>query len=154
LADREGVEGTPVTVTFTVVPTDTTPDPTPVPDVGTVTSLTLVDSDTDTDVSVLTNGDVLDLSDTTLPANFNIRADVDGIVRSVYFDGQWTGTSTEQITRTESVAPYAWIGDDGGDYDGRALLPGTYTITVTPYSETGSDGVRGEPFSLGFTVIE
>ncbi|NJL56749.1 hypothetical protein HC928_17540 [bacterium] len=121
-----------------------------------ITSTALINADTDTAIGSINDGDVLVLDD--LPANFqfNIDATVSGSPGSVVFDGSWVGASSVTYDQTESSAPYSWFGDTGGsgDYNGEPLREGTYTVTVTSYSESGLGGVAGTPITLSFTVVQ
>ena len=110
-------------------------------------TFTLINADTDAPVAgfdPLRDGAILDL--TALPTrNLNIRANVKK-VGSVRFD--LGGNVT-----TESVAPYALKGDDGGDYDAWTPAAGDYTLTATPYAQANAKGAALTPFSLRFKVV-
>ena len=64
------------------------------------------------------------------------------------------GTSTERI---EEVAPWSLWGDTPDKHgnrvlDGSALTPGSYTLTVTAYSDTGASGTNIGTITVGFGV--
>jgi len=56
--------------------------------------------------------------------------------------------------RTENVAPYAWWGDTNGDYNAWTPAAGSYTLTGTPYSQSGASGTAGTPLTVHFTVTD
>jgi CubicO group peptidase (beta-lactamase class C family) len=109
-----------------------------------VTALTLVNADTDQPIVTMTSGMTITLAN--LPTrNLNVRAVTSPpIVGSVRF--ALDGNSNY---RTETGAPYALAGDDGGNY--RAWTPalGAHTLKATPYSGTGTAGTS---LTVGFTV--
>jgi hypothetical protein len=112
---------------------------------GEATGLTLIDAGTDRPVRLLTDGDVVDLTTTT--RGINVRADVEGDVGSVRF-----GLNDNDNYRTENVAPYALAGDNQGNYSEWVPAPGAYTVTATPYAESGAQGAAGQPMRVTFTV--
>ncbi len=97
----------------------------------------------------LKDGDVINL--TTLPNNWlNIRADADPEkVGSVKFEMQ----GPIQWQSVENARPYALFMDDGGNYKGRKLLPGVYTLTATPYAGWKMQGAMGKPLTISFEVV-
>jgi len=60
----------------------------------------------------------------------------------------------DSINRTENYAPYALLGDSSGNYSAWEPGSGNYTLTVTPYSESGQGGTAGAPYTVNFTVID
>ena len=122
------------------------------PQVGyAVQSLTLINADTDLPISgwnPISNGATLNLA--TLPtANLNIRADTVGTIGSVRF-----GLDGNANFHTENVVPYALFGDGGGDYAAGSFDIGSHTITATPFSASGGNGVPGGTWTIEFTVID
>ncbi|TWU60317.1 G8 domain protein [Rubripirellula tenax] len=114
-----------------------------------ITGLVLVDANSDEDLSALANGTVVNL--TALPSkDLNVRAATNSNTASVGFD--LTGPSP--FTKTESVEPYALFGDADGDFQSEPLLPGSYTLVVTPFSGAGLSGTAGTAVTINFTVIE
>ena len=111
-----------------------------------VVRFTLVNAETDQDFGPLANGDVINLAVTG--GSLNVRADVSGSVGSVRFalDGNTN-------YRTESTAPYALAGDNGGDYTSWTPSMGSHSLTATPYSASGGTGTVGVPLYINFTVI-
>ncbi len=108
-------------------------------------SLTLVNAATDQDIGPLTNGGVINLAVTG--TNLSVRANVSGSVGSVRF-----GLDGNTNYRTESAAPYALAGDNGGNYDAWTPALGSHSLTATPYSGSGATGTAGVALSVGFTV--
>jgi len=115
-----------------------------------IDTFTLIDAATDTDKDILSDGDIIDLSlldcdklsvraDATPPQLDKVEFHLNGPID--YF-------------RVERIFPYSLFGDivnanHTPDYRGRKLIPGTYTLTATPYA----GNVRGESYSITFTVI-
>lgn len=54
--------------------------------------------------------------------------------------------------RIENVAPYTLFGDFEGDYYGKILPIGFYTLTATPYSLPNKQGDKGESLTIQFSV--
>jgi hypothetical protein len=77
----------------------------------------------------------------------NIRADVAGSVKSVVF-----GFDTIGRYRMDNVAPYAFAGENNGNYLPFTFTPGQHTVTAKPYSKTGGTGIKGTAMSVTFTV--
>lgn len=100
-------------------------------------TLVLVDADADVDVQTLTEGEVLYQGQ--LPANWTLRAEVEGSPGQVCFDVNGVPE------KCEGVAPYAIAGDSSGDFDAWNPGPGAYTIDVR------ADGTPA--LSLGFTLL-
>ncbi|MCB0323945.1 MAG: choice-of-anchor D domain-containing protein, partial [Bdellovibrionales bacterium] len=113
-----------------------------------VTALVLINTDTDQDIGALTNGGVLNLASLGNPS-LNVRAETNpATVGSVKME--LTGPVSR--TQTESVAPYALFQDIAGDYQPGTLTPGAYTLTATPYPQSGAKGTAGTALTLSFTV--
>jgi len=111
-----------------------------------VTSFTLIDATTDTDIGELVNGAVIDLS---ITGPINVRANVcaEANVESVRF------LQNGNQFRIESEAPYAYYGDNSGNYHNWRPQPGVYTIKAIPYSDNNGVGTAGTDLSVTFTVI-
>ena len=45
------------------------------------------------------------------------------------------------------------FGNNGSDFEGRTFVPGTYTLTATPYSEKRLQGTQGEALTISFTLF-
>ena len=63
-----------------------------------------------------------------------------------------TGATTR--SQTETVAPYALFGDDGGDYRPGTFAVGQHTLVVTPYAEAGLNGTAGDAITVHFVVSD
>ncbi|MFD0997790.1 T9SS type A sorting domain-containing protein [Ohtaekwangia kribbensis] len=116
----------------------------------TINSLMLIDASTDTDRGILSDGDIIDLS--LLDCDkLSIRADATPhLLDKVLFNLN----GPIDYFRVERFFPYSLFGDivnpdHTTDYRGWKLSPGTYTLTATPYA----GNVRGEPYSISFTVV-
>jgi len=108
---------------------------------------TLVNADTDGDLFALQNNAVIDLA--ALPTRqLNLRADLpDPNAGSVVFD--FNGQSRFSI---ENVVPYAFGGDENGDYYPLTLPVGKHVLTAGAYSLRGGRGVAGKPVTVSFEV--
>jgi PKD repeat protein len=113
------------------------------------TAFRLIDAQTDAVITNLSPGTLL--SAPGLPESLAIEVVPDGPVGS--FKIQVVGPDFFS-TKNESAAPYASFGDDNGDFRGRALGVGTYTVTATPYSGRNATGVPGIPVELNFEIAE
>ncbi|WOO40862.1 DUF5060 domain-containing protein [Rubellicoccus peritrichatus] len=117
-----------------------------------VTSLTLINADTDLPIaahSPLLDGASLDLN--TLPTrNLNIQANTSPTaVGSVRF-----GYDGNANYRTESTAPYAFEGDNAGNYEPWTPTVGSHSVTATPYTAANGGGSAGAPLTINFTVTD
>jgi CubicO group peptidase (beta-lactamase class C family) len=112
-----------------------------------VTALTLINADTDQPMMTMTNGMTLTLAE--LPTrNLNVRAATSPTtIGSVRF-----GLDGNANFRTETSAPYALAGDDGGNYRPWTPAAGAHTLKATPYAGAGGTGTAGATLTLGFTV--
>jgi len=109
-----------------------------------VTGLALVDADTDADAGPLLDGGTIDLSATP---HVSLRADTSpAAVGSVVFalDGV--------KLHAENAAPYAVVGNDGGDYLPWSIQPGGHTLTVTPFTAMNCTGTAGQALTIHFTA--
>ncbi len=142
----KGTAGASRTIRFTVVDPQEPPPATNL----VVSRLVLLDADTDKDLLELTDRATVNPASYNLK-NFNVRADVPSVVRSVsmVLSGKLSHTTTE------SKLPFALYGDDNGNYrPGGALLAGSYTLTITPYSSTSLGGEKGQVKIIQFTVVD
>ena len=117
-----------------------------------VTSLTLIDADTDLPVAAydpILSGTIIDLN--ALPTrNVNIRANSDpDPVGSVKFG--YDGNLDYQI---ESVPPYAFAKDVGGNYFSWTPRVGPHTVTATSFTGASATGTQGTTLTVNFTVID
>lgn len=136
-AGGKGTAGTPAFIHFKVVYP------------AAVTSFKLVDATEGKELREIREGDVLDI--TSLPSRFNIRAYTNpDSVGSVIFDL----SSTKTYNHIESVAPYSLFGDRNGTYLSGQLLPGDYTLSGKPRSESKGAGGNGTSLIVHFKVVD
>ncbi len=116
-----------------------------------INSFTLIDATLNKPLGTLSDGDVINLS-SLKGHKLSMRADT----QSKQLDKVVLTLKAGPIaySRTEQYYPYTLFGDVTGkngstDYIGFPLLPGTYTLTATPYA----GGVRGNSLAITFTVI-
>ncbi|WP_339925130.1 T9SS type A sorting domain-containing protein [uncultured Cyclobacterium sp.] len=118
---------------------------------GTIDSFTLVNATDDTDIREIMDGDVVDLSKFQ-GVKFNIRANVP--------NGQQGGVEIRIdgpviFSLFEKVMPYALFGDNSGDYTGKHLPEGNYTLSATAFpNKSGANrGIGGATVMVNFEVI-
>ena len=113
----------------------------------TVNGFTLVNADTDQDIMPLTNGKLINAG-TYATTNLAIRANATPDVGSV----KLLLSGTKSRNQTESVAPFTLYGDNAttGDYIGELFPIGNYTLTATPYANSGLSGNQGLPKTITF----
>ncbi len=121
-----------------------------------VTTLTLMNAYTEQAIKELKNGDVIRLTETG--RFLDVRANVPA-ANVTQVDFHLKGPLNHQ--QTEREAPYALFGDLQGNFNGRYLIPGAYTLTVTPYINNSKEAsltvsfTVTEGFSItGFTLID
>jgi hypothetical protein len=118
----------PVQAALTKAPTKS---PTKAPIAGPAAiTFTLVNANTDLDIGPLTNGTVVHLNQ--VGTLLNIRADpsTTGLSKVVFgYDGN-------SNFHTETVAVYAFAGNNGPDYLPMTVTVGTHTVTATAYIGT------------------
>ena len=56
-------------------------------------------------------------------------------------------------TWTEDVAPYSLFGDIAGDYSGRLLNPGSYSLVATAYGAVQQAGKEDTTVTIQFTIL-
>jgi hypothetical protein len=118
-----------------------------VPNLG-IVSFTLINAGTDQDMFELSNGMVINQS-LVQELSLNIRANTNpSIVGSVLF----TLSGPVNRTATENEAPYAIFGDRNGNYSGRTLPAGTYTLSARAYSNRNRGGTAGPIKTITFTI--
>jgi hypothetical protein len=108
----------------------------------TVASFTVVNADTEADVATFTSSGSVSIAATP---RINVRANASGVGSVVFTDS--TGAR-----RVESVAPYAYKGDTGGNYAAWSPVAGTYSITATPFSGAGGTGSAGPSKTLSLAI--
>ncbi|MEM7513984.1 MAG: hypothetical protein AAF388_23855, partial [Bacteroidota bacterium] len=115
----------------------------------TIDYISIINSTTDQPIGRLEDGGFINIFD--YPGGLNLDAEVISCPEVGSMRFVMTGDGTH--SRTESKAPYAFAGDSNGDYRDYFFTPGNYTLTVTPYSESGANGTAGTPLIINFTVI-
>jgi hypothetical protein len=140
-----GTAGPALTVSFNVITGDSTPtDP---PPAGAVLSgMTLINAATNQSMGAFVNGAVVDLS--TPDKKISVRADV--VAGKAVGSVQWVLDG--KVFRTENSQPFAVANDSGGKFLPWNIAPGSYTLTVIPFSGTGATGTRLPSVSTTFTV--
>nr|WKN34589.1 PKD domain-containing protein [Tunicatimonas sp. TK19036] len=111
------------------------------------TTFRLIDAQTDAVIANLTEG--AQLSKQSLPESLAIEVLPNEPVGS--FKIKVVGPGLFHI-KNESAPPYASFGDDDGDFDGKMLTEGIYTVTATPYSGPNATGVPGTPSMISFSI--
>ncbi len=103
---------------------------------------------------MLRNGATFDLAD--LPDGMAIVADPASVeqnksasIGSVRFE---LSGPDGLLDRTENVAPFAMVGNDGESFSSWNATPGQFRLRVTPFTEANQRGVAGEPVVIEFTV--
>ena len=135
-----------------------TPEPTPEPDPVADEPLmrfALVDAETDNVVkgfeNLGANGEIdlkgLDLDQYNLVAQINADHPEADSVKSVKFESSLGD-------RIENVKPYALFGDIEGDFKGKALNTGDYTVKATAYTNAGGKGSAIAASTLDYTVVD
>lgn len=110
-----------------------------------VTTLFLVNAGTDQDIKELNDGDVLQLSETG--KFLDVRAAFAfGNISRVELD--LSGPISHH--QVEMVSPYAVFGDTNGNFNGRFLKPGQYSLTVVAYV----NGIKWSSRTIAFTLID
>ncbi|OLY91576.1 delta-60 repeat domain-containing protein/Por secretion system C-terminal sorting domain-containing protein [Cnuella takakiae] len=111
-----------------------------------LSGFTLVHSGADYDLRQLKNGDVINLATTP---DFTIRIDSGkGLTGSVVI-----GLNNNTRYRTENKPPYALSTNTASNYYRWYVLPGTYTINATPFSDRNGRGTAGNRRSITITII-
>ncbi|MEM7770731.1 MAG: hypothetical protein AAF327_09490 [Cyanobacteria bacterium P01_A01_bin.37] len=133
-----------------------TPDPSPTPTPNQpLLTFALVNSETDKIVDGYENLDVngsidlngLDVDQYSVIAQVNPNHPDAKTVKSVKFESSLGD-------RTENVAPYALFGDSTGDFAGKMLDTGDYTIKATAYTGTNGSGAAIDTANVGYTVVD
>jgi uncharacterized protein YjdB len=115
-----------------------------------ISRFTLVNADTNADILELSNGSRVDINQ-VLGLNLNIRVNTNlSTVGSVSI----SISGPVSATITENVAPYALFGDSKGNYNGKLLPEGAYTLEAVPYSEPNLGGTKGTSLSIQFSIAE
>ncbi|MCR6640265.1 MAG: T9SS type A sorting domain-containing protein [Sporocytophaga sp.] len=109
-----------------------------------ITYFNIIDADTDIPVMTLTDGNSITL--TSLPPHVNIEAvsypPVTGSVKFI-LDGK---------TKIENQAPYAYFGDNNGNFNSGIISIGNHSLSGQAYSGLNGTGTSGGPFVINFTI--
>ena len=114
-----------------------------------VVSFTLFDADKDEPIpgfDPIPDGAFLNLEQ--LPTSLNICANTLGPVESVQFS-----LNRNQYFRYEHYSPYTLFGDVEGDFAGRRISIGNYTLSASPYSKGKTREPIGQRSEISFTVL-
>ncbi|MDX2306037.1 MAG: S8 family serine peptidase [Microscillaceae bacterium] len=115
----------------------------------TVAKLTLIDADNDREITVLSEGQIIQLDNLDTRTLSILATTSPAVIGSIKFE--LIGAVSH--TQSESIAPFTLFGDKAGpDYLGRVLSPGQYTILATPYSEAGLKGKADIPLRINFEL--
>jgi hypothetical protein len=117
-----------------------------------INSFTLVDATNNKDITTINDGAIIDLSPYK-HNKFNIRANVTpnqspgGVGISI--------RGPVNHSQFEKVEPLALFTDVGGDYTGKPLPEGTYTLSATayPFPSSSTRGIGGAAYSIKFKII-
>ena len=110
-----------------------------------VTGFVLVDATSELDILPIIDGSTIDINSLGTD-KFSVRVNTTEVTESTYI----ALSGPRNYSRTENVTPYSLFGDNAGQYFGRSLPPGSYTITATPYSEDHLNGAQGKALSIRF----
>ncbi|WP_299800955.1 PKD domain-containing protein [uncultured Maribacter sp.] len=120
-------------------------------DLLSIVDFTLVNADTDQDIMTLTDGLLIN-STSYENINLAIRVNATIDVGSV----QLLLSGSKSKNQSESVTPFSLFGDNAstGDYAGELFPIGSYSLTATPYSNTGLSGDLGTTKTIDFQFID
>ncbi|MCB0167909.1 MAG: hypothetical protein KDI79_27020 [Anaerolineae bacterium] len=111
-----------------------------------VTQFILVNADNNRDLGPLTDNATLNLAN--MPSKLNIRAETNpSTVGSVKF--QLNGADHS----VENLKPYAFAGDNRGNYNPWTPAAGQFTITAIAFSQRDAKGTAGSPLTVNFSVV-
>lgn len=145
-AGGKGTKGTPRIIHFTVVYFATIADLVLV----SAPNGNIISSDPNGgDAPGIYNGQVINLA--TLPTTkLNIEVyDYSYLLGSVVFD--LNGPQSHH--QVENASPYTVFGGSRRSYNVWTPVPGTYTLTATPYSAPNGKGTKGKSYTVHFTVV-
>lgn len=115
----------------------------------TETKVALYNADTDRVISGYTDiraGEVIDLAD--LPTR-NVA-----IIVVPTKNASSVRMNLNGDTRVQSAAPYAFFGDNKGDFTGKKMTAGDYTLAVTPYKADNAGGAAFTKRTINFKLID
>lgn len=104
------------------------------------------DTDADTHLFTMVNNDLIDLND--FDSHITIVAEANSCTKSASF------FLNGENVKTENAAPFVMTGDNSGDlHPWLDASTGSYNLSVTPFSQTGTSGTEGSSRSISFDVI-
>ena len=109
-----------------------------------ISGFMMVDSAADVDINWIC-GQHLSLAD--LPSNVSIRT-----YGSPVGSMRLSLSGPVSNTRVENIPPYSLWGDTDGNYSGRSLATGEYTLTATAYSDSGGGGTVLGSLTVDFII--
>ncbi|MDB4293478.1 BspA family leucine-rich repeat surface protein, partial [Maribacter sp.] len=103
------------------------------------------------DKPIYTLRDDMQINAASLPSNLlNFEVIASESVESIKMEL----SDQQEVIASENFAPYSLFGKNGSDYLGNTLEKGTYTLTITPYSEDDLLGTVGTPLVLNFKILD
>jgi uncharacterized protein YjdB len=114
-----------------------------------ITGFVLINSANNSEIQPIVNGTQL-LSSQVGGLSLNIKVETNPtIVGSVFI----SLSGPVNATRTENGAPYALFGDNNGNYSGRTLPTGNYTLSATAFSGANRSGTAGPQTTITFQIV-
>jgi len=126
-------------------PSPTPPAPTPSTSPLAIADLIIVNAATNADISSVDACSGCLTTSTLMSIRAEASAGRVGSVRLVL-------SGPESKTQLENSFPYTLYGDNGVNYNGETLDPGTYTITAQAFSLSGMGGAAGPVLTKTFSV--
>jgi len=118
---------------------------TPPNDPAEIETVRLINADTDKIIGTIVNNSQINL-DIVNNANLSLNIFTNP---STVDNVQIEMSGPLNVTRTDNSAPYTLYNTNGSDFSGAQFLPGTYTLTITPFA----GGEAGITSNIQFTVI-
>lgn len=125
-----------------------TPPPPPPAGNPAVTSFSYINASNDNVIGTLNNGAQINIANVT--SNLSFRANANSDTQSVRM--QLSGPVSN--TRNDNNVPYSIFGDSGGNYTGRTMQVGNYTLTATPYGQDNLGGAQGSANAISFSIVD
>jgi uncharacterized protein YjdB len=114
-----------------------------------IASFVLINAGNNSEIQTLVNGVQL-LSSQVGSLSLNIKVNTNPTtVGSVFI----SLSGPVNATRTENGAPYALFGDNNGNYNGRTLPNGDYTLSAIAYSGSNRSGTVGQTSTITFSIV-
>lgn len=141
-SNKKGNKGVAKTVTFTI---------SDFPDFSVQESLRLINAEYDTVITYLSAYEKTIIDKKYIPTdNINLAAYSSQLIGSAFLalEGPFS------FSKTENVEPFALFGDIAGNFYGKSLPVGSYSLTVTPYSGPNLTGESGLYRTFDFEIID